>query len=157
MNKKTTRQQEEVQSLQIFIKNKGKIFNSSLIEYPPQNDPSDITYDSNNYQITYGDQSLIGDIRKNTSKGKIYCEIRNVSNDEEKYALKFVGDALKKKLNQSSKNIILLIHCNFPGIYDPDKTERNKILQSYIKNNQNLVGKWKNIYAIFPDCNIKLH
>lgn len=154
---KVTRQQEEEQSLKKFIENFGETFDLSLVECPSQNNPSDLIYKGVKYQITYGDQSLLGKIRTTTSKGDIYCGIRSLSNDNEKYASKFIGDALKKKLNQSSNDIILLIHCGFPGIYDPNKTERNKILQDYIQNNQNLVGKWKNIYTIFPDCNIKLH
>ena len=157
MAKKVTRQEEEIQTLKKFIKNFSEIFDLSLVKYPPQNNPSDLVYKNINYQITYGDQNLIGELRKTTSKGKIFCGIRNVSNDNEKYVIEFIGNALKKKLNQSSNDITLLIDCGFPGIYDPNKTEKRKILQEYIQNNQNLTGKWKNIYTVFLDCNIKLH
>jgi hypothetical protein len=157
MDQKATRQQEEMQSMQIFIENCGKKFRPDLIVFPPQNDPCDITYKEVNYQITYGDQKLIGDIRKQTSKKKIYCGIRNESGNYMKYAKKFIYDALKKKLYQSSNNITLLIHCSFKGIYDPAKTERNKIFKDFIMENQDLIGAWQNIYIVFPDCNIKLH
>lgn len=152
MVQKVTRQEEEKQTLQRFIENQGEEFYLDLVNYLGIQEPCDVLYKGIEYQITYGDQKLIGELRKKISKGEIYCGIRNLS---ESYAETFLYETLKKKKDKSNNRIILLIHCKFSGIYAPI-AEREIIFKKYFTENQDLGGLWQHIFIVFPDGNIKL-
>lgn len=157
MTQKITRQ-EEKQTLQRFIENQGKEFYSGLAIYSGIQEPCDVSYKGIDYQITYGDQKLIGETRRKTSKkngnlrGEIFCGIRNISDT---YAETLIHGALKNKKNKSSDKVTILIHCSFPGDYASIEVRRER-LQKYFAENQDLGGKWQHIFIIFPDGNIKL-
>ena len=152
MVQKVARQEEEKQTLQRFIENRGEEFYPDLVNYLGIQEPCDVSYKGIEYQITYGDQKLIGELRKKTSEDKIYCGIRNLS---ESYAETFIYEALKKKKDKSSDKVTLLIHCNFAGIY-ASLAEREIIFKKYFAENQDLGGSWQHIFIVFSDGNIKL-
>ena len=152
MAQKVTRQEEEKQTLQRFIENQGKEFCLDLVSYSGIEEPCDVLYKEIKYQITYGDQKLIGEIREKTSKGEIFCGIRNISDT---YAETLIHGALKNKKNKSSDKMTLLIHCNFPGDYASIEV-RGERLKKYFAENQDLGGKWQHIFIVFSDGNIEL-
>jgi len=66
---KVTRAQEEIHTLEKFIKNQGMEF---VPELAIQNrlllrEPCDVSYRGIEYQITYGNRKQLGDLRKVTS------------------------------------------------------------------------------------------
>lgn len=158
MAQKVTRREEEKQTLQRFIENQGKEFHPGSAIYSGIQEPCDVSYKGINYQITYGDQKLIGEIRKTTSKKKdnfsseVFCTIRNISDT---YAETLISEALKNKKNKSIDKVTLLIDCPFPGDYTSIEN-REKRLKKYFTENQNLGGRWQCIFIVFPDGNIKL-
>jgi hypothetical protein len=158
MAQKATRREEEKQTLQKFIENQGEEFYPDLVSYLRIQEPCDVLYKEIEYQITYGDQKLIGEMRQKTAKkkdnllGEIFCTIRDISDT---YAETLIHGALENKKNKSSDKMILLIHCSFPGIYAPIEAREEK-LKKYFTEHQDLGSKWQHIFIVFPDGNIKL-
>ena len=158
IDKKATRQDEEVQTLRKFIKNRGEIFQPNLALYrginPEVKEPCDISYRVE-YQITYGDTPLIGAIREKTSKGEKYCEIG--TSPEEDYAEKLLKKPLEDKRHKSDSRITLLIDCTYASTFWYSLSERETRCKKYfIDNEKNIGGSWQHIFVVFPDWNIQL-
>ncbi|PIQ69528.1 MAG: hypothetical protein COV90_00780, partial [Candidatus Tagabacteria bacterium CG11_big_fil_rev_8_21_14_0_20_41_11] len=61
-----TREREEIQTLKRFIENLGEEFIPELAIQDRSiiKEPCDVSYKGIEYQITYGNRKLLGDIRK---------------------------------------------------------------------------------------------
>ena len=149
---KVTQKEVEIETVKTFIQNKGEEFSDSLIDYKGIEEPCDIKYKGINYQITIGDKKEVEGRRKVTSRGSIYTNIRNIHDDISTVLLR---DALSKKSMRSSENTVLLIEVSSTGNLSWEELEKK--FSEFVSNNQNLCGKWKEIYAVFPERNIQLH
>jgi len=149
LHKIVTQKDVELNTLKDYLHNKGIEFIDSLIS-SQTTEPTDIRYDNTNYQITIGDQEAIEERRKTISKYGKYVGMRDVSN----IANLLLSRALAKKSISSDQNTILLIEVVTNGgrSWDDLKNEFNE----YTLTHPKLRGKWKEIYAVFPEKNIKL-
>ena len=110
LKQKINKEEVELETLKTFLHNKGMAFDYSLIDYK-KNDPTDIRYDGSNYQITIGDKEQVCEMRKVTSKGQIYTNIRSIFN----IADLLLKGALEKKSTRADKDTILLIEARSTG------------------------------------------
>lgn len=149
LSEKVSKEFVELETLKTFLRNKGKAFDGSLIEHNTS-EPTDIKYDSVNYQITIGDKEHIEKMRRVTSKGKVYTNIRNVSD----IANLLLRGALEKKANRSDKNTILLIEVESRG--GRSWPELQGEISGWISQNLLLLSDWLQIYSVFNDKNIQL-
>lgn len=149
IDKKITQKDVELDTLKDYLHNKGVEFIDSLLE-PNSGEPTDLRYDDTNYQITIGDQEAIEERRKTISKYGKYVGIRNIS----EIADLLLTKALTKKSFSSDPNTILLIEVVSNGGRNRD--DLKKEFNDYTLKHPELQGKWKEIYAVFPQKNIKV-
>lgn len=151
---KVTRQEEEIQTLERFVKNIGEKFTVKLVSYSGIKNPDDINdvfYDGIPYQITYGDSEYLGESRKTISKKGIFSNIRSRPIN---YCSEIIEKSLKKKNYMSGEGIILLIDCDYTGAYS--LLERKDLCKKYLLEHKDLKGSWQHIFLVFPDGNIEL-
>ena len=156
---KVTRPQEEIQTLKKFFENQGIKFDSELaIQDKSLREPCDASYQGIEYQITYGNRKMLGDMRKansirskeNPDIGGPYCKIGGSPN----YAQEILETALESKKNKSDKNMTLLID-PYPRLGFPFSGD--SLLKEYFKENEErLGGLWQQIFVVFSGENIQL-
>lgn len=151
MDKLVTRQEEELQTLKRFVENKNESFSSKLVSYSYP-EPCDVAYAEVQYQITYGDQKRVSEIRKTISKGETYFAIRGI--DESNKPEVVIKQALTGKVTKSSPSVVLLIDCTYSTTLTPPGVEVS--FKQYADENAALKGQWLDIYAVFPKINIRL-
>jgi hypothetical protein len=162
MAQKCTRQEEEKQTLQKFLKNQGEDFCPNLVSYSKIKEPCDVLYKGIEYQITYGNRKLLGDLRKTTSVrskenpnvSESFCRIIGYPSLID-YAKEVLETALKDKKGKSDGKMTLLVEPAYTsyGLFP----EREEFFKKYFKDNeQRLDGLWQSIFIVFPDGNIKL-
>jgi|GEM_PF-5344958 len=144
-----TQKDVELDTLRDYLHNKGIELIDSLLS-SQITEPTDIRYDNVNYQITIGDQETIEKRRKFISKYGKYNDIRSVSN----IAILLLSKALTKKIISSDINTILLVEVANNGgrSWNDLKNE----FDNYTLAHPEIRGLWKEIYAVFPEKNIKL-
>lgn len=145
-----TKQDVELGTLKNYLQNEGLKFNTLLIDLGT-NEPIDIRYDNNNYQITIGDKEEVEARRKITSKQQIYTHIRDISNIAEL----LLRGAVTKKSNRSSLDTILLIDVSSTGNLNWSELEIET--SRWASTNNSLCKVWKMIILVFSDKNIKLN
>lgn len=146
---KLTKEDIELETLKIFLKNNNIDFKDVLIG-STKKEPTDIRYDGANYQITIGDKEIVAEMRRKTSKGQSLTAIRNVSN----IVALLLGGALTKKTLRADSDTILLLDVASTGnnTWEDLKTKASK----WAKNNIDKCKVWKEIYLIYSDKNIKV-
>ena len=151
----TTRKEEELQTLQRFIKNQNELFGHEQVIQGESRlkEPADVMYKRVQYQITYGDAKKLAELRKSISNEGNYSAIRGIV--EQDYAGELIDDALKKKKNKSDKGMTLLIDCTYTSFGTlPD---RKKLCEKHFNNNgSKFAGLWQHIFVVFLDGNIHL-
>jgi len=161
MSLKVTRAQEEIQTLKKFIENQGVEFIPELAIQDKSllKEPCDISYQGVEYQITYGNRKLLGDMRKtnsvrdkeNPNIGGPFCKIGGSPN-----YVREILEALKDKKNKSDKNMILLVEV-YPSPSRPFFMDREELLKEHFKKNeQELGGLWQHIFVVFCNWNVQL-
>ena len=160
---KVTRAQEEIQTLKKFIENQGIEFISELAIQDKLllREPCDVSYQGVEYQITYGNRKMLGDIRKanhvrnkeNLNVGGPFCKIGGSTNYVQE-----ISEALKDKKNKSDKNMTLLIEVYpSPNLWFIKGSSLFLDLEEHFKKNEReLGGLWQHIFVVFYDCNIQL-
>jgi len=144
---KKTKESIEIDILINFLKNRGESYSQSLIN-PMKEEPTDIDYNGEKYQITIGDRDEIQKRRKATSRFQIYSSIRSI---DSKIVVTLLESILESKAKKSDKNTVLLIQLE-GGDYLEDIFIEN--LSLFTKENNRLFYVWKNVYAVFPNKNI---
>lgn len=157
-NKKATRQEEEVKTLEKFIKNKS-LFQPNLVRYfgvhPEVREPCDMSYEGVEYQITYGDRGKLESLRETESSGKRYLEIFPPLPKED-YAEVLLERALTDKRFKSDSEMTLLVDCTY-GNTGYSLPEREVVCKKYFdENKETLGGLWEHIFVVFPDRNVQL-
>lgn len=143
----------ERETLKKFISNKHIGYKESLLEYTEIKEPCDVRYDGIDYQITEGDQEQIERRRSSScgeNKERIHVEIRGTS----KIAEMLLCSALTKKCKKSDRDVVLLIDCSSTG--NREWKDLEKELCEYLRGNLGICGTWKEIYAVFPQGNIRI-
>lgn len=162
MAQKVTRQEEEIQTLKKFIENQGEEFYPDLVSYSGIQEPCDVSYKGVEYQITYGNRELLGDLRKTTSirskenpnVSESFCRI--ISHPPLiDYAKEVLEAALEDKKDKSDEKMTLLIEPAYTSYgLSP---EGEVVFKKYFKDNeQRLGGLWQHIFVVFLGGNIKL-
>jgi hypothetical protein len=147
--KKVTQKVVEMITLKEYLHNEGTEFVDSLLD-SKITEPTDIRYNNTNYQITIGDQEAVEERRRTISKEGKYVGMRGILN----IAHLLLSSALTKKSIGSDPDTILLIEVTSTGGRDWGDLEDQ--LNSYTSAHPEARGKWKKIYAVFPEKNIQL-
>jgi len=126
-------------------------FSNDLININCQ-EPADIVYNQQGYQITTGDGQHFGKILATTKKFNIN-DIENrivdrASNINEIINIVLLPILRHKKLS-ADKTIILLIFIYNPIPFTDDQLKKR--LKDFSNLNQNLLNIWKEVWCIFPD------
>lgn len=146
---KPTKKEVELITLKRFLSNKKIDFRYELLDYT-HGEPADVCYDNVDYQITLGDKELVQEIRSTSAKEEIFSIIRDVSNLPEL----LLRGVLIKKINSSDPNTVLLIEVDSKGAGDWGQLELS--VKAWVILNSELLGRWKSIYLVYIDKNIKL-
>ncbi len=146
---RVTQKDVELTTLKDYLRNANIEFIDSLLDLKIT-EPTDIRYNNTNYQITIGDQEAIEERRKTISKEGKYVGIRGITN----IAHLLLSSALTKKSISSDPETTLLIEVVSTG--GKDWAELEDHLNNYTLEHPELRGKWKKLYAVFPEKNIQL-
>lgn len=152
---KVTREQEEIQTLERFIRNCGQVFIPGLAiqDKSKIKEPSDVFYKGTDYQITYGDREHLAKSRKATNKNGTYFTMR--SHSKANYAEELLNVALDEKKDKSDNKMTLLVDCTYTSWLPI--SERETLCRKYFNDNiQKLRGSWCHIFVVFPDGNVQL-
>jgi len=158
VDRKITRQEEEGQTLQKFLENQGEKFDPGFVSYLGIQEPCDVSYKGVEYQITYGNRKLLGDIKRELSNQgesrKIDSQVVGLPPTID-YVKEILETALKDKKDKSDGKMTLLVEPAYTSYWSFSKEEM--VFEKYFKDNeQSLGGLWQSIFIVFPDRNIKL-
>lgn len=152
MDRKVTKLDVETQTIQKFIGNTLDTFNVKYVEYPKENNPCDLIYKGNQYQITEGDSDLLERRRSKTADGESYCKIRRI--EPLTYTNGLLGKVLEKKKYKSNNEITLLVDCGSTGGYT--LSAREEVFKKYLLDNPKLKASWQSIVCVFNDGNVRI-
>ena len=160
MNKKEKEQKEkELITLKHFLRLKIVGFDDEKINLTPE-EPSDLDYDGQGYQITTLSGKRFGEIMSATNKFDLNdikdrtttrtCKTDDVVKED-------LEPILTKKVESADNKIILLLALITADPFTNE--EREKRYKNYAKLNRNLVDKWKEVYCVCEINNqlIQLH
>lgn len=135
--------EQEVIAFKRFFELQGIVFNDQLLSTSPE-EPADLEYNGQGYQITTGDGEYTGKILSASKKNGAVDRLMN-TND---YVVKTLEPILKKKQIRASEDIILIvtIHTKTPF---SDEQLKDK-LQKFTKTNLELIKAWKTVYCVYP-------
>ena len=153
---KVTRAQEEIQTLKKFIENQGIDFVSELAiqDGLVLREPCDASYQGIEYQITYGNRELLGNIRKTIST-QPFCGVIGHPSMED-YVKKVLETTLADKKDKSDEKMTLLIDPAYTS-YGLFSDKGDAAFKKYFKDNeQRIGGLWQHIFVVFSGGNIQL-
>lgn len=147
LSKKVTQKDIEFETLKAFLRNRGENFSGSLIGFNQQ-EPTDIRYGDENYQITVGDKKLVEEMRSTISKDGHFLGFRNIFNISDQ----LLRDTLEKKSIRADKNTILLIDVFSNGGRDWETLENE--ISKWALTRRELCDVWKEIYLVYKEKNV---
>ena len=155
MSGEEKKERTEIPVLKEYLKFNSISFDQKLLQTKVE-EPADLIYDNQGYQITTADGKCFGKVMGATGKydiedveNRTVCRCINTNEvPEEK-----LKNILEKKYKRSDENIILLIRDYFP---DPFTSEgdRLKHYEKFKSSCKKLIAVWKDIYLIRLNKNI---
>lgn len=135
--------EQEVIAFKRFLELQGIVFNDQLLSTSLE-EPADLEYDGQGYQITTGDGEYTGEILSASKKNEAADRLMNIND----YAAKTLEPILKKKQIRASKNIILIITIHTKTPFSDAKLKDK--LHEFANANSELIDVWKAIYCVYP-------